>query len=178
MTTFVAPPEWQRRVTSVPLFALLLQLCIASVANAQVQQGTRSLDWQSFVIPEFGTRIDYPAAIFAPSGEPETGIGGRFQRSDGRAVLSIYSRENESGETPLSYVKKNLRVNPAGLDYQRITRSFFALSMERDGLIYYSRCNFSRTPGLTHCFDLVYPQEEKRAWDPVVTRISLSLQPK
>jgi hypothetical protein len=31
--------------------------------------------------------------------------------------------------------------------------------------------------GMTHCFDLVYPQEEKREWDPVVTRISLSLRP-
>jgi hypothetical protein len=51
--------------------------------------------------------------------------------------------------------------------------------MERDGLIYYSRCNFSGSSTDTiHCFDLVYPQEEKTAWDPVVTRISLSLRPR
>jgi hypothetical protein len=69
-------------------------------------------------------------------------------------------------------------VNPVGLDYQRIARSFFAISMERGELIYYSRCNFSGgMRRVTHCFDLVYPQEEKRAWDPVVTRISLSLRP-
>ena len=36
--------------------------------------------------------------------------------------------------------------------------------MERDGLIYYSRCNFSGGMRVTHCFDLVYPHEEKRAW--------------
>jgi hypothetical protein len=48
--------------------------------------------------------------------------------------------------------------------------------MEREGLIYYSRCNFSRA-GAMHCFDLVYPKEEERAWDAVVTRISLSLRP-
>ena len=54
---------------------------------------------------------------------------------------------------------------------------FFAISMERDGRILYSRCNFSRSPVAIDCFDLVYPQEEKRAWDPVVTRMSLSLRP-
>jgi hypothetical protein len=46
------------------------------------------------------------------------------------------------------------------------------------GSIYYSRCNSSEgRAGAVHCFDLVYPQEEERAWDPVVTRISLSLRP-
>jgi hypothetical protein len=28
--------------------------------------------------------------------------------------------------------------------------------------------------GVIHCFDMKYPQEEKRFWDAVVTRISLS----
>ena len=54
----------------------------------------------------------------------------------------------------------------------------FAISSEREGVIHYSRCNFSgRARGVIHCFDLMYPQEEKRSWDAVVTRISLSLRP-
>ena len=62
--------------------------------------------------------------------------------------------------------------------YTRIARSFFAISSEREGVILYSRCNFSkRGRGAIHCFDLLYPQEEKRSWDAVVTRISLSLRP-
>jgi hypothetical protein len=159
--------------------ALLFQVGMVCAASAQVGQAPSSLEWRTFVIPEYGTRIDYPAGIFAPAGAPEKGIGEKFERRDGRAALSIYSRENVAGDRPLDYLRKNLRINPAGLDYQWITRSFFAISMERDGLIYYSRCNFSGTiGGVTHCFDLVYPQEEKRAWDSVVTRISLSLHPK
>jgi hypothetical protein len=155
--------------------ALLFQLVMTCVASAQ---GSPPLAWKTYVIPEYGTRVDYPAAIFAPAGSPERGIGERFESKDGRAVLSIYSRENAAGDTPLGYLKKNLRVNPARFDYQRITRSFFAISLEGQGRIYYSRCNFSGgARGVTHCFDLVYPQSEKRAWDPVVTRISLSLQP-
>ncbi|MFL6799722.1 MAG: hypothetical protein ACJ8F3_20185 [Xanthobacteraceae bacterium] len=159
--------------------ALLLQLSLANGTWAQGAPPPTTLGWQTFVIAQYGTRVDYPTGIFAPAGAPEKGVGERFQSKDGRAILSVYSQENTAGDTPLGYLKRNLRVPPRGLGYQRITRSFFAISQERDGLIYYSRCNFSRrTRNSTHCFDLVYPQEEKRAWDPVVTRISLSLQPK
>ena len=144
-------------------------------ARAEVQAQALSLNWRTFKVPEYGTRVEYPAHIFAPIGDAEMGVGQRFESADGRAVLSIYSRENETADTPASYLRKNLRQS--GLDYERVTRSFFAVSMERDGRILYSRCNFSRSPVAIHCFDLVYPQEEKRAWDPVVTRISLSLRP-
>jgi hypothetical protein len=144
--------------------------------QAEVWAQTASLDWRIFEVPEYGTRVDYPARIFAPAGQPEKGIGQRFESADRSAVLSVYSSENEAADTPVSYLRKNLRQS--GLDYERVTRSFFAISMERAGRIFYSRCNFSRSAkGSIHCFDLVYPQEEKRAWDPVVTRISLSLRP-
>ena len=135
-------------------------------------------DWRTFEVPEFGTRIQVPASIFAPAGKPERGSGQRFERSDGRAALSIYSRPNDKGENPATYLRHNLRMDRAALDYVRIARSFFAISSERDGIILYSRCNFSsRALRAIYCFDLTYPQEEKRAWDAVVTRISLSLRP-
>ena len=151
---------------------------LVSTAHGQLGEQRPLLDWRTFMIPEFGTRIDYPASIFAPAGKPEQGIGQRFERADGQATLSIYSRPNENGENPTTYLRNNLRMERSALDYVRITRSFFAISSEREGVILYSRCNFSgRTRGLIHCFDLVYPQAEKRAWDAVVTRISLSLRP-
>jgi hypothetical protein len=136
------------------------------------------LAWQSYEVPEFGTRVQIPAGIFIPAGKPRQGSGQRFERADGRAVLSIYSRPNKMGESPATYLKQNLRVDRSALDYQRIARSFFAISLEQDGVILYSRCNFSsRASAAIHCFDLTYPQEEKRSWDAVVTRISLSLRP-
>jgi hypothetical protein len=72
--------------TSVVLMAL--------ISNAQGQ--FREPGWRTFVIPEFGTRVEYPASLFAPAGRPGTGVGERFERADGRAVLSIYSRRNRS----------------------------------------------------------------------------------
>ena len=164
------------RAISFLLSGLIGSFLLTQYIRAEARAEVRILDWQSFEVPEFGTRVEYPARIFTAVGEAEKGVGRRFESKDGRAILSIYARENEDDDTPASYLRKNLRQRT--LDYERVTRSFFAISSERDGIIYYSRCNFSRPArGSLHCFDLVYPQAEKRAWDSVVTRISLSLRP-
>ena len=164
------------RAISFLLSGLIGSFLPTQYIRAEAQAEVRILDWQTFEVPEFGTRVEYPARIFTAVGEAEKGVGRRFESKDGRAILSIYARENEDDDTPASYLRKNLRQRT--LDYERVTRSFFAISSERDGIIYYSRCNFSRPArGSLHCFDLVYPQAEKRAWDSVVTRISLSLRP-
>jgi hypothetical protein len=159
-----------------PFLAVILVTLVSS-AQAQFRE-QKPVDWRTFEVPDFGTSIKYPASIFTPAGQPERGLGQRFERADGRAVLSIYARPNEAGENPKAYLKNNLRMDLSALDYVRIARSFFAISSERDGVILYSRCNFSGgARGVIHCFDLKYPQEEKRSWDAVVTRISLSLRP-
>ena len=166
-------------VTLAVMSNVLVTLSVLSGANAQTRGRQPALDWQTFLVPEFGTTVDYPAGIFSvPDGKAEKGFGQRFNSADGRSVLTIYTRENEDGDTPASYLKNNLRVGRTALDYERVARSFFAISSTRHGLIFYSRCNFSTDAGgAIHCFDLVYPQEEKRAWDAIVTRISRSLRP-
>jgi hypothetical protein len=165
------------RLQFLPGIMVALVSLLHTTVYAQLRdQG--SADWRTFEVPEFGTRIQIPASVFASAGKPERGSGQRFERADGRAVLSIYSRTNDTGENPATYLRHNLRMDRAALDYVRITRSFFAISSDREGIILYSRCNFStRLRRAIHCFDLTYPQEEKRAWDAVVTRISLSLRP-
>ena len=147
--------------------------------RAQSETGARDegLEWRTFSVPQFGTRVFYPATLFSVSeGQSEKGIGQRFRTSDGRAVFSIYSQANEAGETPLTYLRNNLQRPRSNLHYERVTRSFFAISEQTKGRIYYSRCNFSND-GAIHCFDLAYPAREKRAWDGLVTRISRSLRP-
>src|SRR2546421_7017563 len=155
----------------------IILVTLVSSAQAQFREQRSLVDWRTFEVPDFGTSIQYPASIFTPAGRPEMGFGQRFERADGRAVLSIYARL-KAGETPRTYLRKHLRVERPQLQYVRIARSFFAISSERDGVILYSRCNFSGgVRGAIHCFDMKYPQEEKRSWDAVVTRISLSLRP-
>jgi hypothetical protein len=162
-------------VTLAVLSNVLVTVSALSHANAQIQA---ALDWQTFPVPEFGTTVEYPAGIFSvPDGKAEKGIGQRFSSADGRSLLTIYTCENKDGDNPTTYLKNNLRVARSALDYEEVTRSFFAISSTRQGLIFYSRCNFSTDAGgAIHCLDLVYPQAEKRAWDGVVTRISRSLR--
>jgi hypothetical protein len=147
-------------------------------AQARGRMG-QGLDWQTLQVEGLGTAVDYPAGIFSePAGKAEKGTGQRFNSADGRSTLTIYALENADGDTPASYLRKNLRMPRSALDYERVTRSFFAISRERQGTVLYSRCNFASAEGGTvHCIDLVYPQEVARAWDGIVTRISRSLRP-
>jgi hypothetical protein len=162
------------------VLAFLITFGMPSVAQAQA--GWRDVgdeNWKVYVVPDFGTRVQYPAGIFSVlEGKADKGTGERLSTPDGRASISIYSRPNDRRETPASYLRDNLRLSRSGLEYERVTSSFFAISAIRDGAIYYSRCNFSQSPAPSiHCFDLIYPEREKRAWDDIVTRISRSLRP-
>lgn len=142
------------------------------------EEGKETMGWTTFSIADSATRLDYPAGLFSISeGNSETGTGQRFRTSDGRALLSIYSKTNDVGQTPAAYLKTNLRRPRSALDYERVTSSFFAISEETKDTIYYSRCNFSNNNRTIHCFDLVYPFREERVWDPIVTRLSRSLRP-
>jgi hypothetical protein len=124
-------------------------VAIAANSIGQAQGRWRGPDWQTFAVADFGTRVDYPAGIFSVNdGEADKGIGQKFSSADGSALLTVYSSANDTGETPMSYLRNNLRLPRAALDYERVTRSFFAISSTRQGLIFYSRCNFSADAAL------------------------------
>ena len=140
-------------------YACLAGMTLLALISSGQAQEQEPIEWRTFEVPDLKTRIQYPASIFTPAGQPERGLGQRFERADGRAVLSIYARSNKAGETPRTYLRRHLRVERSDLDYVRIARSFFAVSSERDGVILYSRCNFSvGARGVIHCFDMKYPQ--------------------
>ena len=167
-------------VTAALICDLVIVLSFLPGANAQVRGGAEhGLGWQTFQVKDFGTTVDYPAGIFSePAGKAEKGSGQRFNSADGRSTLTVYALENADGDTPASYLTKNLRMPRSALQYERVTRSFFAISTEGQGTVLYSRCNFaSGVGGTVHCIDLVYPQDVARAWDGIVTRISRSLRP-
>jgi hypothetical protein len=151
--------------------AVVLVLFGVGQAAAQGDGG-----WRTFAIPEFGTTVQFPAALFdTPQGQPQQGRGQRFRTADGRAQLSIYSLRNDQALTPASYLRGNLQVPRQSLYYQRIAPNFFAISANHQNMIYYSRCNFVR--GAIHCIYVIYPRGEKRAFDGPVTRMSRSLRP-
>ena len=66
-----------------PICALLGTLAFLSVAmsaaEAELRDRAGSLDWQTFKVPEYGTRVEYPAGIFAAVGEVEKGGRSAFR---------------------------------------------------------------------------------------------------
>lgn len=123
-----------------------------------------------------GTSVQYPQSLFSKRQQPEDGRGAAFISEDGRARLQIFTVHNGRNETPAQYLRRVFPGDRRHLDYDRVARTFFAVSEENDALILYRRCNFVRDQ--IHCVDIRYPRREKRAWDAPVTRISLSLRPR
>ena len=123
-----------------------------------------------------GTRIEYPADLFVTPERAE--IGKAFVTRDGRARIHMYSMPNPKALGPREFMRSQFPASRSILTYDRVTRNFFAISTRLDGMIVYMRCNFSRArEGTLHCVDIRYPQNEKVAWDNIVTRISHSVRP-
>ena len=152
-------------------------LFITGSAVAALHPGDMQLNWS--VAESSGMRVDYPAGVFTVDGGPANKGPGRALRSaDGTAGLVFYVQENAQRDTPSSFFSSRLSAAPdTKIDYRRVTDRFVAVSGVREGRIYYSRCNFPNGAfGPIHCVELVYNETEKRLWDSIVTRISLSLR--
>jgi hypothetical protein len=155
----------------IPTSILVFLLAFASRPAA-------SAEWTTFVEPKFGTTLQIPSDVFSVhEGPAYRGIGEQYRTKDGRASLAVYSQENLRKDTPRTYLKRNSLVPRRMIEYVRVTGSFFAISTVKDGVIFYSRCNFSPRSSTIHCFDIKYPASEEQAWNDVVTRISRSLEP-
>jgi hypothetical protein len=158
-------------------FIYLMALMIVAPEAASAQQSDGA-GWRTYADPKLGTSVQYPAGIFSVEGGAEQRQPGRlFETPDGRAKLSVYTMPNDHRDSPASFLKTPLRVNSGVFDYRRVTSRFFVLSGVREGMVFYSRCNFSRNPPhRIGCIYLRYPEEETKSWDRIVTRISLSLR--
>lgn len=133
-----------------------------------------SQEWQRFVIPSTATSVEMPASIFTEQTElQDGGVGRRFFTSDRSADLTVQSIENPSELSPSQFLAQ--RKPPPGIQYRRVTPSFFVVSSTRNDRIWYNRCN--RSTRRLHCVLINYPAAEERQWDGIVTRISLSLRP-
>lgn len=149
--------------------AAIIGLLVGSVQPAFAQ----AVKWSIFTIPETGTSVEIPASVFSDkAGDAPEGYGQRFQTHDGRANLTIQATAKVSGETPSAFLAK--MHPPQRIQYKRVTSRFFVVSSYKGDTIWYDRCNFSDR--FVHCVLINYPAREKRAWDDIVTRISLSLR--
>lgn len=128
--------------------------------------------WETYTIAGTRTSVEIPSSIFTERmGPPPEGDGQQFQSADGRAKLVVQAAAIGSNVSPAAFLAK--QNPPKDMQYKRITPNFFAVSGYKGDKVWYDRCNFSN--GFVHCVLINYPAREERAWDSIVTRISLSL---
>src|SRR5262245_56758453 len=144
----------------------------AAAAAADEVSAERTPRWGHYRDRNFGLEFDFPAHIFSLKSAEEGREGVTFSTADGRARIRVFGRSNVAKDTPTRYLR---RIAKGRFTYVRTTSRFFVASGTRDDMIFYRRCNFSRDKRLS-CFQLDYPRSEKRAWDNIVTRASLSLR--
>ena len=166
----------EMKCISFATVALLLTTVFAGAAFNRGGYADSQLNWA--VAESSGMRVDYPAGVFTVDvGPSDKGPGRSLRSADGTAGFMFYVQANEQHDTPNSFLRSRLSSPHTKIDYRRVTDRFVAVSGVRDGRIYYSRCNFPQgASGPIHCMEMVYSESEKRLWDPLVTRASLSLR--
>jgi hypothetical protein len=164
-------PAWP---TAIALAFLLLA---PMAAAGRDDSSERSPDWGRYSDRELGMTFDFPAHIFSLESAEQGRSGVTFSTPDGRARIRVFAMFNEAHDTPARYLSRIMKAEGGRFTYVRTTPRFFVASGIRDGMIFYSRCNFSVSADRrVSCFQLDYPEREKSAWDGTVTRISLSLR--
>jgi hypothetical protein len=149
------------------LYALIL-VFVGSTESVFAQPAK----WETYTIAATRTSVEIPSSIFTERvGRPPEGDGERFQSADGRAELIVQASAIDPHVSPAAFLEK--QHPPKRLQYKRLTSRFFAVSGYKGDKVWYDRCNFSN--GIVHCVLINYPAREERAWDGIVTRISLSL---
>jgi len=153
------------------VFAISVAMCMG---NPAAQGAERPAGWGRYHDPDFGLAFDFPSHVFSLRSAEQGRQGVTFSTLDGRARIRVFGFANDAKDTPARYLRKITKTGEGKFTYVRTTPRFFVASGTRDGTIFYRRCNFVRADRVS-CFHMEYPQSEKRAWDDVVTRISLSL---
>src|SRR5690349_21549044 len=163
---------WVRRLT----LSLLMLDTLLLMGGAQAQAAPSG--WGRYRDRELAMSFDFPSQVFSIKSAAQGREGGvTFSTPDGRARIRVFAPSNSAHDTPAGYLGRIRKAGEGRFTYVRTTRRFFVASGLHDGMIFYRRCNFStRADARISCLQMDYPQGEKRAWDRIVTRISLSLR--
>lgn len=171
-----------RRRISGRIASLSVASCLALLsANLQalgrdLSSAARNLGWERQTFSEFGMSFDFPSHVFSAQSAQVRDSGVIYYTPDRRARVGVFGFLKNGQDTPRELLNKIADFRAGNFTYVRTTGRFFAASGTRGGSIFYRRCNL-RQPGdrRVGCLYIDYPRAEKRMWDPVVTRMSLSL---
>jgi hypothetical protein len=132
--------------------------------------------WKTYHNDRFGTTIEYPDR-FRSGRPPDNGDGLAFTSADG-AAFSVFGGLNvlEYDLAALKDAAMSDREAGEAIDYQAQGSNWFVVSGTRGDKIFYERHLISHRGGITNGFVMSYPASLKRAYDPIVTRMSKSFR--
>ena len=160
-------------MTLCRLFMLtLVGLMGVSPASAQTSPASAQ-NWSEYRNERYGFSLRYPADIFVVERTAEAGDGQVFVANDADARLLVGALVNTSNFTPRAYqdyIAKN-SYGDYDISYRRLGRSWFALSGEGNGKTFYEKVMFTCGGRLINSFAMIYPNDKKYLFDPIVERI-------
>ena len=159
------------RNTPLALAATIAGLIGASAASAQA--------WRTYSNPRYGFSLQYPGNIFAVERTTEAGDGQLFIAKNGDARLLVGTLTNDTGFTSRSYQTYVAQNSYTGyrISYRRLGGSWFALSGEGNGKIFYEKVMFSCDGRRINSFAVIYPSDQRNVFDPIVERVEDSFRP-
>jgi hypothetical protein len=131
--------------------------------------------WRTYENGRFGTTINYPGR-FSPTPPDETNSGRNFVSADG-ASFSVWGSHNslfQNIEDAEEASRQRLRDEGVVLTHSARGVDWFVLSGTKGNKIIYLREKVTNRESDMHGFQIEYPSRLKKAYDPIVTRMSRS----
>ena len=154
-----------------PLLTFLITLLFSAPLGAQ--EAMNPGGWQSYRNARFGLSLSYPGKVFQIERTSEAGDGVVFAARGTEARMLVGALPNRDRQTVASY--QDVVARKSYSDYQIHYRpkghTWFVLSGEGDGKIFYEKVIFSCGGRLINSFALVYPAADRRIFDPIVERV-------
>jgi hypothetical protein len=153
----------------------VIAICVA----AGQAYGASSADWELLRNERFGFRVEYPSSLFRPHRTSQAGDGIVLESEDGGARLLVGAFANNARHSPASYqrylARQSYRSFP--VTYAPRGRTWFVLSGEQGGKIFYEKVMFSCGDSVITSFAMTYPAAQRHRFDAVVERMENSFQP-
>ncbi len=169
--------DTMERARKLQLFIIVLAVfCGSRLVFAEWLQ---PLDWETYRSERFGYSLLFPPRVLEHHSETPDGRGVEFSSKDGLERLKILAADN-SGNISIGAYRAAIVREFSGsnqLQYGPMGQSWFVLSGVRGGSIYYQKVLFACGGRTINAFAMTYPEEKRRAFDPVVTTIEKNFHP-
>ena len=155
---------------------VLLSLSVAYIGAAAQAQSSA---WPEYRNEKYGVTLKYPGDLFVVERTAEAGDGQVFVTPEKDARLLVGALVNDSGFTAATYQAHIARQSYGNykITYRPIGRTWFVLSGEGDGKVFYEKVMFSCSGRLINSFAMIYPADKSDLFNPIVEQMENTFRP-